>query len=127
MVLITVPTSPEVAARNSSKVAERRVLHLARTPLPANLLPKSGDNFGQSAYTIAVRKLEDRHCVYEMHRADEYFDEGRYAECKQMCHILLQSPPILLEAIQAKCHMNLASEEVSTTPSDSCKSSRGGR
>ena len=126
-VLVTILASPEVAARQPGKVAECCELNLARTPLTANLLPKSGASYGQSAYTIAIRKLEDRHCIRKLHRADEYFDGGRYSDCRQICRIILQSTPVLLEAIQAKCHMNLASEEVSTTPSGSCKPSRGGR
>lgn len=66
--------------------------------------------YGRCTYTATETTLKDRHKVYQAAEADRLFASGQYAECQQACYEVLEAHPS--EAIQARCHMYLATEAV---------------
>ncbi|KAK3673018.1 hypothetical protein LTR78_007129 [Recurvomyces mirabilis] len=51
-----------------------------------------------------------RHEVTTMTEADTCWEQGRWVECAERCYQVLRAAPF--EAIEAKCHMYLSTEEV---------------
>ena len=67
--------------------------------------------YGKGPYAIADMYQKLRHMVYEAAEIEQLYAAGRYDECRQMCHEVLQAETGL-EAVQAKCHMYLAGQNV---------------
>lgn len=62
-----------------------------------------------TAVDLALRRQNK---VREAAVAERLFAAEQYDECADMCYEVLKAVPIPSEAIQAKCHMFLATEAV---------------
>ncbi|KAK5128500.1 hypothetical protein LTR85_003168 [Meristemomyces frigidus] len=64
----------------------------------------------RTSISAVDRSLRERNMVQEMADAERYFADERYEECAQKCYEILRGE--VSEAIQAKCHMYMATEAV---------------
>ncbi|KAK4547741.1 hypothetical protein LTR36_000699 [Oleoguttula mirabilis] len=83
-----------------------------RTAKRANSISRMRDNAAHDLTSISAvdRSLRERNRVQDMTDAERYFADERYDECAQKCYAVVRAE--VSEAIQAKCHMYLATEAV---------------
>lgn len=64
----------------------------------------------RSSISAVDRALREENRVQDMADAERFFAAERYKECAQKCYAILKAD--VSEAIQAKCHMYLATDAV---------------
>ncbi|KAK5131087.1 hypothetical protein LTR08_001305 [Meristemomyces frigidus] len=71
---------------------------------------RNHSQFDRTSISAVDTSLKLKNKVHEMAQAERFFASECYAECAQICYEVLRAEPS--EAIQARCHMYLATEAV---------------